>query len=68
MKLELIEQRQDGYTRFTDRNCERAYSTDTLKLLLQDVGFQLLAVYDDMTECEENPHSERLYFVAKKVK
>jgi len=43
------------------------YSDECLRELLRKSGFEVLAVYDDMSQSEPNPESERIIYVAKKV-
>ncbi|MDR1628829.1 MAG: class I SAM-dependent methyltransferase [Oscillospiraceae bacterium] len=55
-----------GYERFTEEFSEQAYSEEFIKDCLCGAGFELLAVYDDMTLAGPRPDSERIYYTAKK--
>lgn len=58
---------QDGvYERFSEDFSERAYSETELRAILEEAGFTVCAVYDDMTEQPLKDTSERAIFVAKK--
>ena len=58
---------QDGcYTRLTDNLRERAYAARTLNHLLSDAGFEVLAVYDDMSIKPVKRDSERMVYVARR--
>lgn len=56
-----------GYIRESERFRERAYETETLKEMLSDVGFEVQAVFGDMSFEEPADTEQRLYFVAKKL-
>ena len=62
----FIEQTDGRYERLCDHVRERAYSEKTLRRLLTDAGFTVLAVYEDMTEHAPAPDSERMVFVARR--
>lgn len=49
MQLDFFVDNGDGYDRYEDHIRERAYSLSTWHRLLQEAGFELLAVYGDMT-------------------
>lgn len=66
--LNLFSKDDDAYIRDTQYITERAYSVESLKKYLNDAGFNTLAVYDDLSYNKPRIKSERLYFVAKKVK
>ena len=55
------------YSRSREYLCERAYSVAQLSGWLEAAGFDVAAVYDDMTTSAPAPSSERLYFVARKM-
>jgi len=67
--LDFFVDQQDGtYTRFSEDFCERAYTKPQLFEILEDCGFEVLAVYDDMTEDAATNTTEREFFVAKKIR
>lgn len=53
-----------NYDRFSEEFYEKAYSVEQLKSVLDK--FDVLSVYDDMTENSPNDKSERIYFVCKR--
>lgn len=68
MKLRLYEITDDGYRKYTDTLCERAYGEAELGSALDGAGLRVLAVFDDMTLNAPRDTSERLYYVTEKVK
>lgn len=69
IELDLFEREGDGelYRRTSERFKERAYAIDELKEMLQNAGFETLAVYHDMTTDELRDDSDRAVFVARIV-
>lgn len=60
---------EDGmYHRESESFCERAYNSNEIKRLLEETGFELLGEYDGFEENPPNEKSERIVYVAKKVK
>lgn len=55
---------EDRYERFSESFCEKAYSAHELVDALCD--FEVLGVYDDMSENAPTDESERIYFVCKR--
>ena len=67
MLLDIFAVREDGgYDRFCDHVRERAYSEKTLRRLLTEAGFTVLAVYEDMTDNAPAADTERMVFVARR--
>lgn len=64
--LDIFEEEDGVYTRFTEEFSERAYEIEYLKTVLVKKGFEVLGVFDDLTENPLNEKSERAIFVAKK--
>lgn len=56
-----------GYIRETEKFRERAYETDFLTKLLKDSGFEVKAIYGDMSFESPSENEQRLYFVAQKI-
>lgn len=56
------------FRRLTDTVRERAYAPATLKRLLRQTGWEILAVFDAGTTAPPRPESERLVFVAKNMR
>ncbi|MBE6766312.1 MAG: methyltransferase domain-containing protein [Ruminococcaceae bacterium] len=65
--LDFFIKNGDNYIRESEDFSERVYSDECLRELLRKSGFEVLAVYDDMSQSEPNPESERIIYVAKKV-
>lgn len=53
-----------NYDRLSDEFTETAYDIETLKKSLDD--FEVLGIYDELTEDEPKEDSQRLYFVCKR--
>ena len=64
--LDVFEEEDGVYTRFTEEFSERAYEIEYLKTVLVKKGFEVLGVFDDLTENPLNEKSKRAIFVAKK--
>ena len=66
MLLDFFVEEQDGrYERYQDTVSERAYSLGTVKRLLTETGWDIVAVYEAMTTNEPAPDCERWVFVAR---
>ncbi len=67
IRLDFFAENGSGYDRYTEEFPERAYTTEYLTELLNKCDFEVLAVFDDMTEKPPRDNSERIFFVAKKM-
>jgi SAM-dependent methyltransferase len=56
----------DGYTRFDETHCERAYSPTVIDTLLQQAGLPVEAQYDSFTFAAPGPQCQRIFWVARK--
>jgi len=56
-----------NYDRFSEHIKEKAYSIDSLRKGLKMYGFEIVGIYDELTEIEPKDNSERVYFVCRKV-
>jgi len=65
IELDLFERDGNAYYRQSERFKERAYEIDELKDMLDKSGFEILAVYDDMTTEPLREDSDRALFVAR---
>ena len=65
IELALFERDGNAYYRQSERFKERAYEIDELKEMLEKSGFEVLAVYDDMTTEPLREESDRALFVAR---
>lgn len=68
MQLDFFVNNGDSYDRLTDYVRERAYSERTLRRLLQDASFEVVAVYDDYSDNLPTPQTERLVFVTRSTR
>ena len=55
-----------NYDRFSEEFYEKAYEIDELKSMLKN--FEIIGIYDELTENSPKANSERVFFVCKKVK
>jgi len=66
MQLDFFLEEEDGaYTRYTDTVRERAYSLPTWRRLLEEAGFDLLAVYDERRFTVPDEEADRWVLVAR---
>ncbi len=69
MALDFFWVCEDGrYERTSDEVRERAYTLKTWSKLLEDAGFALVAVYDDLTTAAPKDTSERIVLVARNTR
>jgi len=68
ISLDFFARDGEVYHRSSEHFFERAYSTDQLVSMLNQVGMELVHLYDDMSFSEPNDNSERLVFVTQKIK
>ena len=67
--LSIFRELPDGrWERFDEDQRERCYSLRTVKKLLADAGFELLALHAGFDGGEVTPDAERWYFCARAVK
>ncbi len=65
--LDIFEEIEPGiYERSQESFCERAYSTDSLKAMLEKAGFEVLSVYNELTKDLPSETSERVFITARK--
>ena len=62
----FVHEENSGYQRFSESFCERAYSFEELKPILNKVGFEILAVYRDLTFKKPSDQDERVVYVCRK--
>ena len=63
-----VPETEELYHRYEETHYRRAYSLDTIKLLLQEAGMEFVSVYDMLTEKKPKPNSERVYIIAREKK
>ena len=67
ISLDFFNRDNDVYYRESTAFSEYAYSTEKIKEMLNRAGFELKAVYDDLSFDEPKEDSQRLIFVAQKI-
>ena len=65
IELDIFEREGNIYRRSSERFKERAYETDELKEMLESSGFEVVAVYNDMTTDELSDTADRAVLVAR---
>ena len=68
ISLDIFErdEQEDVYYKYSESFAERGYEIEFLKELLAEYKFEIIAVYDEMSENELRENSERAVFVLKK--
>ena len=67
INLDFFEKTGENYSRHSADFSERSYTFDELNKMLEETGFKVEAVYDDMTEEPVEEMSERAIYIAKKL-
>ncbi len=67
MQLDFFVENGEGYDRYTEEIRERAYTEKTLRRLLEEAGFEVLAVYGERTEQPPAADEQRIVFVTKNL-
>lgn len=55
-----------SYDRYSENFKEKAYDVSQLIDVLNSTGFEIIGIYDELTENEPKENSERIYFVCKR--
>lgn len=66
ISLDFFERSGETYIRRSERFCERAYTEETLRGLLEKAGLETLAVYGEQSFLPPKEQEERMVFVTKK--
>lgn len=66
ISLDFFEEEDGVYYRSCESFTEQAYELDSIKLWLEEAGFEVVGVFDDMTADPVKPETERAVFLAKK--
>lgn len=66
ISLDFFEEEDGVYYRSGESFTERAYELGDIKKWLEDSGFEVLGVYDDLTTDEVKSDSEKAVFLARK--
>lgn len=56
----------DIYERTQESFCERAYEISELEAMLENAGFEFIAVYDELTYTAPQENSQRVFITARK--
>lgn len=64
--FERDEEEPDVYYRQSEEFCERGYELDRIKAWLEQVRFEVIGIYNEMTKEPVNGKTERAVFVCKK--
>lgn len=67
ISLDFFEEEDGVYYRSSENFTEKAYELSDIRLWLEESGFEVVGVYDDMTTDEVKPESERAVFLARKM-
>lgn len=65
ISLDIFEREDSAYYRSGEEFSERAYPIGQYKKWLGDAGFELLHIYDEMSDRELNDRTQRAVFVAR---
>jgi ubiquinone/menaquinone biosynthesis C-methylase UbiE len=66
ISLDFFEEEDSVYYRSSESFAERAYELGDIKKWLEDSGFEVMGIYDDLTTDEVKSDSERAVFLARK--
>ncbi len=64
--LDFFEEEDGVYYRSDESFSEQAYELDEISAWLEEAGFEIIGIYDDLTTDPVRPDSERAVFLAKK--
>lgn len=64
--LDFFEEEDGIYYRSGESFCEQAYELSDISEWLEEAGFEVVGVYDDMTTDKVKPETQRAVFLAKK--
>lgn len=66
ISLDFFEEEDGIYYRSGESFTERAYELNDIKAWLEEAGFEVIGIYDDLTLDDVKQNSERAVFLAKK--
>ena len=66
ISLDFFEEEDGVYYRSCESFCEQAYELSDISAWLEDAGFEVLGIFDDMTTNCVKSDTERAVFLAKK--
>lgn len=68
INLTFFEKENNIYKRYDECFCERAYPQEEIDKILENTGFEILAHYEYFTENDVKQDSERITYIARKVR
>lgn len=66
ISLDFFEEEDGVYYRSSESFSEQAYELSEISVWLEDAGFEVVGIFDDLTTDNVKPESERAVFLAKK--
>ena len=66
ISLDFFEEDDGAYYRSYESFTEMAYDLADIAKWLEDAGFEVIGIFDDMTTEKAHPETERAVFLAKK--
>lgn len=66
ISLDFFEEEDGAYYRSCESFTEKAYDLADIEKWLEESGFEVVGIYDDMTTEKAHPETERAVFLAKK--
>ena len=64
--IDFFEEEDGAYYRSSESFTEQAYELDDISRWLEEAGFEVVGIYDDMTTESVTPETQRAVFLAKK--
>lgn len=64
--IDFFEEEDGAYYRSSESFTEQAYELDYISEWLEDAGFEVVGIFDDMTTEKTTPETQRAVFLAKK--
>lgn len=68
INLDFFVEQNGVYERYSEEFSERAYTVDEITDILKDCDFEIVDIFNDMTESSLDETCERAIFVARKIK
>ncbi|MBN2852475.1 MAG: class I SAM-dependent methyltransferase [Clostridia bacterium] len=66
MDITFFEKSGKSYKRYDDYHCERAYEFHEIEEICQDIGFNIIGKFKELTFTDASEKDERIFFVLKK--
>ena len=66
ISLDFFQEEDGVYYRSSESFTEKAYEIGDIKIWLEEAGFEVVGIFDDLTTDPANPETERAVFLAKK--